>query len=102
MDIGKRMTELRSAKGLTRYRLTQITGVSGHHIKGIEEGTRQPTIDTLQRLVEALGLTLAEFFNETQDAVYLSADERTLLENFRTISRENATVLLSVSEALKK
>lgn len=102
MDIGKRMTELRSAKGLTRYRLTQITGVSGHHIKGIEEGTRQPTIDTLQRLVEALGLTLAEFFNESQDAVYLSADERTLLENFRTISRENATVLLSVSEALKK
>ena len=102
MDIGKRMTELRSAKGLTRYRLTQITGVSGHHIKGIEEGTRQPTIDTLQRLVEALGLTLAEFFNETQYAVYLSADERTLLENFRTISRENATVLLSVSEALKK
>ncbi len=102
MDIGKRLTELRSAKGLTRYRLTQITGVSGHHIKGIEEGTRQPTIDTLQRLVEALGLTLAEFFNESQDAVYLSADERTLLENFRTISRENATVLLSVSEALKK
>lgn len=102
MDIGKRLTELRSAKGLTRYRLTQTTGVSGHHIKGIEEGTRQPTIDTLQRLVEALGLTLAEFFNESQDAVYLSADERTLLENFRTISRENATVLLSVSEALKK
>ena len=102
MDIGKRLAELRSAKGMTRYRLTQITGVSGHHIKGIEEGTRQPTIDTLQRLVEALGLTLAEFFNESQNAVYLSSDERTLLENFRTISVEKAQALLTMSDVLKK
>ena len=29
------------------YRLTQVTGILGHHIKGIEEGTQQPTIDTL-------------------------------------------------------
>lgn len=102
MDIGKRLAELRSAKGMTRYRLTQITGVSGHHIKGIEEGTRQPTIDTLQRLVEALGLTLAEFFNESQDAVYLSDDERALLENFRTVSTEKAQALLTMSDVLKK
>ena len=60
MDIGKRLFEIRTAKGMTRYRLTQITGVSGHHIKGIETGTRQPTIDTLQKLVEPLGITLAE------------------------------------------
>lgn len=36
MDLGKRIKELREAKGITCYRLTQITGVSGHHIKGIE------------------------------------------------------------------
>ena len=102
MDIGKRLADLRNAKGLTKYRLTQITGVSGDHIKGIENGTRQPTIDTLQRLVEALGLTLAEFFNESQDAVYLSADERALLENFRTVSTEKAQALLTMSDVLKK
>ena len=102
MDVGKRLADLRNAKGLTKYRLTQITGVSGDHIKGIENGTRQPTIDTLQRLVEALGLSLAEFFNESQDAVYLSADERTLLENFRTISGEKAQALLTMSDVLKR
>lgn len=51
MDLGKRIKELREAKGITRYRLTQITGVSGHHIKGIEEGSRQPTVDTLEKLI---------------------------------------------------
>ncbi len=102
MDIGKRLFEIRTAKGMTRYRLTQITGVSGHHIKGIETGTRQPTIDTLQKLVEPLGITLAELFNDNKDAVFLSVDERTLLDNFRTLSAEKANALLTVSEALKK
>lgn len=102
MDIGKRLFEIRSDKGMTRYRLTQITGVSGHHIKVIEEGTRQPTIDTLQRLVEALGLTLSEFFNESKEATFLSQNERTLLENFRALSDEKAQALLSMSEVLKK
>ncbi len=102
MDIGKRLAELRNAKGLTKYRLTQITGVSGDHIKGIENGTRQPTIDTLQRLVEALGLTIAEFFNENKESAFLSDNERKLLENYRTISEEKAAALLSISEALKK
>ena len=44
MDIGSKIKKLRTDKGLSMYRVTQITGISGHHIKGIEEGTRQPTI----------------------------------------------------------
>ncbi len=73
MDIGKRIREIRTVKGLSMYRLTQITGISGHHIKGIEEGTRQPTIDT-----------------------------RTLIENFRTLDKEKADALLLFSDVLKK
>lgn len=82
MDIGKHLHELREAKGLTMYRLTQITGISGHHIKGIENGSRQPTIDTLQRLLVPLGTSIAEFFNEDTECTYLTEQERTLIENF--------------------
>ena len=61
------------------YRLTQMTGVSGHHIKGIEEGTRQPTIDTLNRLATALGSSLAEIFNDDLNCTYLSDKKDSLL-----------------------
>lgn len=101
MDLGKRIRELREAKCITRYRLTQITGISGHHIKGIEEGTRQPTIDTLEKLIIPLGITLSELFNEGECA-YLSETERQLIENFRTLSNEKSEALLIMSEALKK
>ena len=101
MNLGERIKELREGKGITRYRLTQITGISGHHIKGIEEGTRQPTIETLEKMIVPLGVTLAELFNEG-DAAYLSDREKQLIEDFRTLSNEKSDALLFISEALKK
>ena len=72
MDIGKRIREIRTAKGFSMYRLTQITGFSGHHIKGIEEVTRQPTIDTLKKLLVLLGINMAGLFSEEIDSTYLT------------------------------
>lgn len=102
MDIGKKIREIRTAKGLSMYRLTQVTGISGHHIKGIEEGTRQPTIDTLQKLLVPLGISMAELFSEETDSTYLTEKERTLIENFRTLDKEKADALLLFSDVLKK
>lgn len=101
MNLGERIKELRIAKGLTRYRITQITGISGHHIKGVEEGTRQPTVETLEKLIVPLGITLAELFNDGESMV-LSEKERRLIENFRTMSEEKSEALLTMSEVLKK
>lgn len=101
MNLGERIKELRESKGLTRYRLTQITGISGHHIKGIEEGTRQPTIDTLEKMIVPLGITLSELFNEGEQA-YLSDKEKQLIMNFRTMSEDKSDALLMMSEVLKK
>ncbi len=102
MEVGKKLRKLREDKKMSMYRLTQITGVSGHHIKGIEEGTRQPTIETLSRLTIALGSSLAEIFNDDTECTYLSEKERQLIENFRTMSKEKAEALLNMSDVLKK
>ncbi len=101
MEVGKKLKKLREDKGMSMYRLTQITGISGHHIKGIENGTRQPTIETLNRLVSALGSSLAEIFNDDTQCTYLNEKERRLIENFRVLSDEKGDVLLSLSDVLK-
>lgn len=102
MDIGKKIKDIRTSKGLSMYRITQITGISGHHVKGIEDGTRQPTIETLQKLLIPLGITLAELFSTDSSSTYLSDKERTLIENFRSLNMEKAEALLYFSEVLKK
>ncbi len=100
MEIGKKLRKLRESKKMSKYRLTQMTGVCGHHIKGIEEGTRQPTIETLERLVTALGSSLAEIFNDDTNVSYLSDKEKKLIENFRTLNDDKADALLLMSDVL--
>lgn len=102
MDIGKKIKKIRISKGLSMYRITQITGISGHHIKGIEEGTRQPTIDTLQKLLIPLGISMAELFSEENESYYLTEKEQTLIENFRILDEEKSDALLLFSDILKK
>lgn len=101
MDIGGRLRDIRKAKKLSIYKLSQATGISENHISGIENGKRQPTIDTLKRLIAPLGITLSELFNEGSDVSYLSENERKLIENYRELSTDKASVLLTVSDMLK-
>jgi transcriptional regulator with XRE-family HTH domain len=102
MKLGEKLKKLRDDRGMSMYRLTQMTGVSGHHIKGIEQGTRQPTIETLNKLVNALGSSLADIFSDDDNSVRLAEDERRLIENYRMVSEEKKSALLNMSDLLKK
>lgn len=101
MTIGERLRKLRTAKGLTIYKLSKETDISQNHISAIELNKRQPTIDTLSRLVVPLGISLAELFNEDTEASYLTKSERDLIENYRELPEEKAQMLLNLSDMLK-
>lgn len=101
MTIGERLRKLRTAKGLTIYKLSKETDISQNHISAIELNKRQPTIDTLSRLVVPLGISLAELFNEDTEASYLTKSERDLIENYRELPEEKAQMLLNLSGMLK-
>lgn len=51
MDISERLKSLRKAKDMSVYKLSQLSGVSETHIRDLERGDRNPSFDTLSRLV---------------------------------------------------
>ena len=102
MDIGKRLRYIRQSKNISIYKLSEETGISQIHNSGIELGKRQPTVDTLKRLVAPLGITLAELFNENENISILSNNERELVENYRILPNEKADILLKLSDILKE
>lgn len=102
MDIGKRLRYIRQSKNISIYKLSEETGISQNHISGIELGKRQPTVDTLKRLVAPLGITLAELFNENENISILSNNECELVENYRILPNEKADILLKLSDILKE
>jgi len=56
MDIAERLKSTRKARNLSVYKLSQLSGVSETHIRDLERGDRNPSFDTLHRLVKPLGV----------------------------------------------
>ena len=61
--FGKRVRELRQAKGLSQEELAHRAGVHRTYLGGIERGERNPALRNIAALAEALGLTLEELFS---------------------------------------
>ena len=54
MNIAERIVELRKQKGLTTNKLANLAGISQSHLREIELGLRNPTVETLSYFCEAL------------------------------------------------
>ncbi|MBQ8121693.1 MAG: helix-turn-helix transcriptional regulator [Ruminococcus sp.] len=102
MEIGERLRQIRKSKGLSIYKLSQETGISQNHISDLELGRRKPSVDTIKRLIEPLGITLSELFNEDSTVTILSDSERELVENYRTLPNHKAESLLLLSKLLNE
>ena len=58
LTIGKIIKKRRKLLGLDQREFSEITGVAIHTISDIESGKGNPTIDTLVKICEPLGLEL--------------------------------------------
>ena len=56
--IGKRVAEIRQAKGLSIRKLAELCGVTASNITKIEHGRYNVSIDILGKICEALGCKL--------------------------------------------
>lgn len=64
MNVAQRIRSLREARGITTNKLANLAGISQSHLREIELGQRNPTVETLSYFCDALGISLSEFFQE--------------------------------------
>ena len=67
MDIGNKLKELRVLKGLTQEELADRAELSKGFISQLERNLTSPSIATLMDILQCLGTTIGEFFNEAPD-----------------------------------
>lgn len=58
--IGTRIRAMRNAKGLTQQKLADIAGLDYRYIGALERGERNFSIDTLEKVLVALDVSLTE------------------------------------------
>lgn len=84
MNIGKKLKELRIAKGLTQEELANRSELSKGFISQLERDLTSPSIATLMDILQCLGTNLNEFFQETSEEQIVFHDE----DYFQKIDKE--------------
>lgn len=57
-DIGSLIKKRRAALGIDQRTLSEISGIAIHTLSNIEAGNGNPTVETLDRVLHALGMEL--------------------------------------------
>ncbi|MHB8765358.1 MAG: helix-turn-helix domain-containing protein [Deferrisomatales bacterium] len=61
-EIGSRLNALRELRRLTLKQLADQVGCTGAHLSQIENGHVSPSIATLKKIADALGVNIVDFF----------------------------------------
>ena len=78
IEVGKQLRVVRSAFGLSQRELAKRAGVTNGMVSLIEQGRVSPSVGSLQKILAAFPMTMAEFFTRDMegetDVVFRAAD----------------------------
>lgn len=67
VDIGKKLQEVRKARGLSQRELAARAGLTNGTISMIEQNKTSPSVASLKSLLDAIPMSIAEFFTTIED-----------------------------------
>jgi transcriptional regulator with XRE-family HTH domain len=88
VNIGERLRELREMRNISMRALAARSGLSANALSMIERGRASPSVSTLYKLADALGISITSFFgsdSQRKQVVYLKANERTRMSFTRGV-----------------
>jgi transcriptional regulator with XRE-family HTH domain len=111
MDIGKRLRELREAKGLSQGDIERRSGLLRSYISRVEGGYTVPSLTTLGKFAKALEVEPYQLLFhgagrpaplKASEQVSMSKPARKLVRLFEGLSSSNRKVLLQLAGKLGK
>ncbi|WP_213996162.1 MULTISPECIES: helix-turn-helix transcriptional regulator [Tepidanaerobacter] len=99
MDIGARLKELRTSRNITITALANKVGLTREHLSNIERNVNMPSLQTLQKICDALDITLAEFFSDEDSA--MPPEITRLLQEVKDLTPEQIEKLTDFIKAMK-
>ena len=94
--IGPRIKELCDKQQITKYRLSQMTGVTQTVLSRIMKGENVPTIQTIEKICSALNISLAQFFAKDENPPDLTAEQKEIIETWNGLSPEERERLMKI------
>jgi transcriptional regulator with XRE-family HTH domain len=93
MNIGKRIKELREGADIKSGDFARMIDVSGVFLSYIENGTKKPSLDTIEKICKALNISLSQFFSEGEESIVLSPELKNLMDNAVNLPAQTLNLL---------
>lgn len=101
MNIGENIKRIREAKKLSQKEVITAIGMGAAQYSRIENGKTDPSVSTLERVAQALGVELAELF--TADTIQeVNSYDKTLMEKIRLmegLSEDERKTIFTILDA---
>lgn len=100
MDLGGRLRAVRTARRLTLEQLGQASGLPPGSLSRFERGRTTPSIETLERIAGALGMSVAALIADEEPAAAIRPELQGLLVRLRDRPEPTIRRVVRVVEAL--
>lgn len=100
MDIGKAIKDHREKQNMSMNELARRSGVAQSGISEMEAGRRQPTFDVLEKLINALNMTLNDFF--TEDIPKIPPNINELIRSAKELTPEQIEAINQLMKTMNK
>lgn len=98
--VVKRINELCEERHMSKYRLCQLTGIAQSSLSTIANGKTLPSIITLARLCEGLGISIFDFFERDGVNAVVTKDEQVMLKYWRDLDDTQKKMLTSFAKGI--
>ena len=99
MDTNERLRQILDERGLTTYKMSELTGLSHTTLANVFKRNTVPSISTLQAICNGFGITLSQFFAEG-DMVEMTPELKQLFEGWVNLNPKQKAAVLQMIEAM--
>lgn len=94
IDVLERITYYRELKNWSEYQLAEHSGLTQSTISAWYRKNMYPTIPSLEKICNAFGITLSQFFATESDTFSLTSIQKDLMVEISHFSEEQQKALL--------
>ena len=99
MDTNERLRQILDERGLTTYKMSELSGLSHTTLANVFKRNTIPSISTLQAICNGFGITLSQFFAEG-DMVEMTPELKQLFEGWVNLNPKQKAAVLQMIEAM--
>ena len=98
--LGKRISDVRKAKNLTRANLSEMIGISEKYLSRVESGKQTPSVIVVTKICEALCVSTDSLLSMDQ-ITYLDNGIQNELINFSIDEQKQIVEIIKLIKAIK-